>query len=82
MPARQQTGVAHTVDALCYVEHWVCKGQDMMTTVYRQARECYTAETILEPDDRIITDAPSEDEALRTHLRVLPLALLARGALY
>ena len=66
---------------LHYTKHWVWKGQDMMTRVYRQATECYTAETVLEPDDRIITDAPSEDEALRTHLRVLPLAMLSRGLL-
>ncbi len=69
------------MDTVYYVERWVWKGQDMMTRVYRQARDCYTAETVLEPDDRIITDAPSEDEALRMHLRVLPLAMLSRGLL-
>ncbi len=69
------------MDVLYYVEHWVWNGQDMMTGVYRQATECYTAETVLEPDDRIITDAPTEDEALQAHLRVLPLAMLSRGLL-
>ena len=54
----------------------------MMTRVYRQARDCYTAETVLDILDKVVTDGRSEDEALQAHLRVLPLALLARGALY
>ncbi len=70
------------MEAVYYVERWVWKGQDMMTRVYRQARGCYTAETVLDILDKVVTDGRSEDEALRMHLRVLPLALLARGALY
>ncbi len=69
------------MDTLYYVEHWVWKGQDMMTRVYRQAKDCYTAETVLDILDKVVTDGRSEDEALRTHLRVLPLAMLSRGLL-
>ncbi len=66
---------------LYYVEHWVWQGQDMVTRVYRQASGCYTAETGLDILDKVVTDGRSEDEALRTHLRVLPLAMLSRGLL-
>ncbi len=76
------TKVRHTMDTVYYVEHWVWKGQDMMTRVYRQARGCYTAETGLDILDKVVTDGRSEDEALRTPLRALTLAILVHGALY
>ncbi len=65
------------MDIVYYVEHWVWKGQDVVTRVYRQA-ERYTAESALDILDKVVTDGRSADEVLRAHLRVLPLALLAR----
>ncbi len=67
------------MDTVHYIEHWVWKGRDVVTRVYRQARDCYTAESALDILDKVVTDGRSADEVLRAHLRVLPLALLARG---
>ncbi len=69
------------MDIVYYVEHWVWKGQDVVTRVYRRARDCYTAESALDILDKVVTDGRSADEVLRAHLRVLPVALLARDAL-
>ncbi len=69
------------MDTVHYIEHWVWKGQDVVTRVYPQARGCYTAESALDILDKVVTDGRSADEVLRAHLRVLPVALLARDAL-
>ncbi len=68
------------MDIVYYFERWVWKGQDVVTRVYREA-ECYTAESALDILDKVVTDGRSADEVLRAHLRVLPVALLAREAL-
>ncbi len=67
------------METLCHVEHWAWKGQDVVIRVYRQARERYTAETVLDILDKVVTDGRSVDEVLRAHLRILPIALLERG---
>ncbi len=36
------------MDTVHYIEHWVWKGEDIVTRVYRQARDCFTAETALD----------------------------------
>ena len=67
------------MDTVHYIEYWAWKGQDMMTRVYQQARERYTAETALDILDKVVTDGRTADEVLRAHLRVLPVTLFARG---
>jgi hypothetical protein len=44
-PHETQTTVSQTMDTVHYFEHWVWKGQDIVTRVYRQARDRYTAES-------------------------------------
>ena len=67
------------MDKVHDIEHWEWKGQDVVTQVFQRSRDCYTAESALDILDKVVTDGRSEDEALRAHLRVLPVVLLARG---
>ena len=41
------------MDTVHYIEHWVWKGQDIFTRVYRQA-ERYTAELVLDILDKVL----------------------------
>ena len=69
------------MNRLCRIERFRLQGMGFETWISRTDKGHYSAMTRLGIGDRVISDAPSEDEALRTHLRVLPLALMARGLL-
>ncbi len=66
------------MNRLCRIERFRLQGMGFETWISRTDKGYYSAMTRLGIGDRVISDAPSADEALRTHLRVLPLALPAR----
>ena len=63
---------------LCSVETVCCQGHTVFVEISQHTATHFTAETAFAYDDRIITDGKSEEETLRCHYAVLPLALMAR----
>jgi hypothetical protein len=63
------------MDALCWTEPFVWHGQCYDITVSRQTGgKCYTAETVLGPGDKVISDGRSVEDAVEQLRDVLPVA--------
>lgn len=64
---------------LLRIEQFRWHGQAYATCIIQLTEGRYMAKTRLGIKDCIITDADSENEALKKHWQTLPTALLARG---
>jgi hypothetical protein len=64
------------MDALCWTEPFVWHGQCYDITVSRQTGgKCYTAETVLGPGDKVISDGRSVEDAVEQLRDVLPVGV-------
>jgi len=70
-------------EELLFSERFLWEGKCYVVRVYRDAirreRGCHIAETVLGPEDTIISDGRSPEEALHKQQSVLPLAILSRS---
>ena len=64
-------------------EHFLWQGQRYLVRVYRypngKARSSHVAETVLGPEDVVISDGCSVEEVLRKQQSILPPAILSRS---
>ena len=72
-------------EELLFSKHFLWDGKCYMVHVYRRSlakeRGSHMAETLLGPDDRVISDGGSPQEVLIKQQAILPVAIFSRALL-